>query len=332
MKEIAKIANVSPATVSRTFHAPHLVTKETREKILQISNENHYVYNALAGSLSSQKSKVIGMLMPNSNRSFYNESLMAVQEIAQKKNYTVALGYTNYDKDIEKAQLEQFWNHQIAGLIATGYCKENLQLLKDMTASGIPSVITWQKCMDKEFSNVGINNYEASYTMTDYILSLGHKRVGLLIGPYNKISRIFQRYMGYKDALEKHNIDCNPNIILEREPTLIDGKEGMYKIMSSHQPPTAIFAASDALAIGAMAAARDMNLKIPEDISIAGFDDMDIASYCSPPLTTMQVPAFKMGEKAIELLLEMVADKNYGTRQYIMETNLIVRKSCAPPK
>lgn len=331
MKKIATLAEVSPTTVSRVFHSPHLVNKETLERIRQITEENNYVYNAVAGNLSSRKTTVIGTLLPNSNRTFFSETLMAIQDRAREYDYSIISGNTAYNPEVERSHLEQFQRHQIAGLILAGCSPENIPLIENIAKSGIPSVIIWEENEDKAFSNVGIDNFKAAFDMTEHMIRLGHRRIGLITGPSKLSNRIRRRIGGYKSAMEKYNLTIDESIIIEREPVLDQGAEAMEELMSNNLPPTAVFAASDSLAIGAMAAARKMDLRIPIDISIAGFDDIDMAAYCCPPLTTIKVPAYEMGIKAVEILIEIVKNKGTKPKHLHLETNLIIRSSTAKP-
>jgi len=329
MKEIAKLANISPTTVSRVFHSPHLVNRETREKIQKITEENNYVYNAVAGNLSSRKSTVIGTLIPNSNRTFFSVTLTAIQNRAREYDYSVISGNTAYDSATEKTHLEQFRRHQISGLILAGYNPENRHIIEAMTKSGIPSVIIWEENENENFSNVGIDNFSAAFTMTEYLIKLGHINIGLISGPSEGSIRVQRRIDGFRDAMAEKRMEIDEKILIEHEPTLSGGAAAMKKLLSSTAPPTAVFAASDTLAIGAMKAARDAGLKIPEDISIAGFDDIDTAEYCCPPLTTIRVPAYEMGLKAVDVLMNNVNNNNSELEHYHLNTKLIIRESCS---
>jgi DNA-binding LacI/PurR family transcriptional regulator len=151
----------------------------------------------------------------------------------------------------------------------------------------------------------------------------------LIVGPYTKVERVRKRLEGFKSALEDNGLTFDPEMVIEKEPTLLDGKEAMGRLMSLQVRPTAVLAASDTLAVGAMAAARDLGLGIPEDVSLVGFDDIDIAAYCNPPLTTVRVPAYEIGRIAMKIILNMISDFNESrVQQYCLDTNLVIRDSC----
>jgi DNA-binding LacI/PurR family transcriptional regulator len=193
----------------------------------------------------------------------------------------------------------------------------------------MPCVVIWDKLDDSELSYVGFDNYKATYEATQYLIELHHRCIGLIVGPYTKVERVRKRLEGYKAALEENGLRFDPEMVIEKEPTLLDGKEAMSRLMSLQNRPTAVLAASDTLAVGAMAAARDIGLDIPGDISLVGFDDIDIAAYCNPPLTTVHVPAYEIGRLAMKIILNMIDDyENYKVQQYCLDTNLVIRNSC----
>lgn len=332
MKHIAEMAGVSATTVSRVFHSPQLVCSETRDRVLRISKKHKYIYNATAGDLSSKKSTVLGFLIPTTKNFVFGRSITAIQERAQEVGYSIMLGVTDYDKMTEKQLLQKFLERQVAGLVLTGFCIGQESFIKDLVERGIPCVVRSDKLDDNTLSFVGFDNFKAAYKMTEYLIGLKHRRIGLIIGPFSKVGRVKKRLDGYKAALEKHGIPYDPSLVVEREPSLIEGKEAMVSLLSLNQPPTAFFAASDWLAIGAIGAVKERGLRVPEDISVAGFDDIEVAAYIDPPLTTVRVPFNMMAEKAIEVLIEMIQNGMDRSRQYCFETDLVIRKSCAQSK
>ena len=329
MKDMAELAGVSATTVSRVFHSPKMVKSETRERVLHICKQNKYVYNATAGDLSRKNSTVVGMIVPTTKNSVFGDSIQGVQEKAQELGYSIMIGNSNYDNRAERKLLQRFRERQVAGLILAGFTFGQERFTKNLIESGIPCIVTSERLDDQSMSYVGYDNQKAAYTVTEYLIGLKHRRIALLIGPCSKMSRVKKRLEGYKLALEDHGIPYDPSQVIEREPTLIDGKEAMGVLLSLKKRPTAVFAASDWLAIGGLAAIKERGLRVPEDISLAGFDDIDIAAYCDPPLTTVRIPAYEMGRIAMRALAEIIKNDESGVRQYCLDTDLIVRESCA---
>ena len=328
MQEIANIAGVSLATVSRTIHSPHLVSPKTRQHVLGVIEEHEYVYNATAGDLSRKKSTVIGVTIPTTKNPVFAGSALAIQELAQEKGFSIILGNTKYDSAIERSLLQKFQERRMAGIILTGYTLGQEKVVRNLAESGIPTLIIWEKPSDG-FSFVGFDNFKAAYTMTEYLISLKHRRIGLIIGPFTKMGRVKQRFEGYKAALNAHEIAYDPSLVIEKEPTLGDGREAMGRLLTLPEKPTAVFAASDMLAIGALAAVKDKGLRVPRDISLAGFDDIDFAAFCDPPLTTIRVPSHEIGRLAAKILLDAIERGYMEIRQYSLDTDLIIRGSCS---
>jgi DNA-binding LacI/PurR family transcriptional regulator len=328
MEEISKIAGVSLATVSRTIHSPHLVRKETRERVNRAMRKLNYVYNATAGDLSRMRSSIVGVIIPTAESLVFSTTLFAIQQAAQENNFSIIAGSSRYDTQVELRLLQQFKERRLAGIILTGFILGQEHLIKDLIKSGMPCVVIWDKLDDPELSYVGFDNYRATYCITEYLVSLKHRRIGLIIGPYTKVERVKKRLDGFKAALDNYNIAYDTSLVIEKEPTLLDGKEAMSRLLSLPVRPTAVLAASDTLALGAMAAARDMGVRIPEDVSVAGFDDIEVASYSNPPLTTVRVPAYDIGKIAFRILLDMASNRSNMVQRYCLDTSLIIRGSC----
>jgi len=329
MEEISRLAGVSLATVSRSIHSPHLVKNETREKINRVMAKVNYIYNATAGDLSRKRSSILGVIIPTARSLVFSTSLLAIQEMAQQNNYSLITASSKYDSETELNLIQQYMERRLAGIILTGFVFGQKDLVKELTRRGMPCVVIWDKLDDPDLSYVGFDNFKATYEITRYLVELRHRRIGLIVGPFTKVERVRKRLEGFKSALKDHALTFNPEMVIEKEPTLLDGKEAMGRLMSLQDPPTAVLAASDTLAVGAMAAARDMGLRIPEDVSVAGFDDIDVAAYCNPPLTTVRVPAYEIGKIAMKIMLNMVRDDDkYKVQQYCLDTNLIIRSSC----
>ena len=331
INDIARIAGVSKATVSRSIHSLQLVQAKTRERIKQVMEDQNYVYDAVAGDLSRKKASLIGLIIPTIKSSIFSNTVYGIQQKAEEYGYTTIIGNSDYDETTEKRLIHLFQQRRMSGLIVTGLSFETLDRVEALVKSGIPCVVTWETLTSDIISFAGFDNFQASYTMTRYLIQLGHQRVGLIIGPFSKVNRARQRFEGYKTALKEHNIPFDPDLVAEREYTMIEGKEGMNTLLNHSVPPTAVFAASDVLAMGALSAVKDKGLKVPGDVSLAGFDDIEFAAYLDPPLTTVRIPAFEMGQLAVKALIELIDKGPEQVRQYTLETDLIVRQSCAEP-
>ena len=328
MKKIADLAGVSPATVSRVFRSPHLVTKKTRDRVMRSVKSSGYIYNSAASEFSSKRSSVLGVLIPTPNFIF-GQTLTAIQDVAINRGYSTLQGVTNYDLEVERKYLRQFQERRVAGIIMAGLIKGQEELVEEIVKSEIPLVIAWERIDNPDVSYVGFDNRLGARTATEYLISLGHRRIGILAGPYSKVPRVNKRLQGFLEIMEEHGLDVDDSLVLERWPRFLEGTEAMNRLLSLPKPPTAVFAASDSLALGAMHAVQQRGLSVPDDMSIIGFDDADPSAFLNPPLTTIRVEASKMGALATETVIGMAEREIVEPRQYILNTDLVVRKSCA---
>ncbi len=328
MRDVARMAGISKATVSRSIHAPHLVRPETRERIMKVIETNGYVYDALAGDLSRQQTSVLGLVIPTIRSSIFAMSTIGIQEAAQAEGFAVLIANSGYDPAPQAEMIRLLQRRRVAGLILTGLEPPVRPVLQEVTDRGVPCVVTWQSAAEENVSSVGFDNFKAAHQATEYLLSLKHRRIGLICGPKKQVSRVQQRHDGYRQALEDRGLLFDPLLVVEREYSLMEGKEAMRRLLSLPEPPTAVFAASDVLAMGALAGAREQGVRVPEDVSLVGYDDIDFAAYCNPPLTTVRVPAYEMGRLAVKVLVNLIRGREISPQRYLLDTDLIVRASC----
>lgn len=327
MEKIAKLAGVSKITVSRAIRTPHLVKESTRNRIQEIIEQENYVYNINAADFGSDSSTLIGLIIPSVKSSIYADYIDGIDSVIRKTRYSLLIGYTDFHLDEETEVVETFLQRKVRGLITIGIQENNQHLYDRVRHAGITVVNTWEYTSDSEYHCVGFDNFKASYDITRYLISLGHRRIGMIMGPYSEVSRVKKRHEGYQQALKEVGIDPTPEYVIEKHPTYIEGKEAMERLLNLPKRPTAVFAASDTLAIGAITSARENGLKVPDDISVAGFDNLDIAYFYEPSLTTVRVPAYEMGRMATNIIIES-EDNHAPIKRYCLDTDLILRESC----
>ena len=331
MSEIAELAEVSVATVSRAFRSPEMVRPQIRTRIMEIAKQHNYVYNAAAADLSKPHTRLIGVLIPTANKSVFADTLIAIQEKTQEKFFSLIVGNTRYDQTLEKELVRNFQERRVAGIIFTGFTFGQEKLIRRLMDQRISCVTIWEKLEDSDLNYVGFDNLKAAFSATDYLIKLGHRRIGLIIGPYRKVGRVKKRFLGYQKALQANGIDFDRSLVIATEPDLMEGRQAMRQLLSLPYRPTAVFAASDRLAIGGLLAIKQAGLTVPRDVSLVGFDDVEFAAYCDPPLTTVRVPAREMGHLAVRVLLGNIEEPSDGARQYCLDTDLIIRESCSTP-
>ena len=330
MREVAAVAGVSVATVSRTFQMPDQVLPATRDKVLKAAESLGYVYNAAVGDFTGKRSTVLGILVPKIGTSLFGSTLAAIQEAATRKGFSVILGCTDYNHELERRLLKQFQERRLGAVILTGFTHKNEGMVHEMIDFGLPCMVIWEKLESSQISYVGFDNRKAAFTATSHLLDMGHRRIGMIAGPFSLVGRVNKRLIGYRDALEKWGVPYDPDLVIERFPNLIEGRASADSLLSMDNPPTGIFAASDILAIGAMQAISERGLNVPRDISVVGFDDIEFAAFMNPPLSSVRVDAVQIGRLAVEIAIEMATDSARIVRQYCLDTDLILRGSSGP--
>jgi DNA-binding LacI/PurR family transcriptional regulator len=327
--DVARLAGVSTATVSRAMHTPHVVRPATLERVLSVMRECDYVYNATAGDFSRRKSTVIGVLILSTTTKVA-DSLSAAQEVATKRQFPLIVSTSDYDPALEHQHLQQFLQRGVAGVLIMGHQRANLAAIRELQNRGIPCVFLWETLPESNDSYVGIDNLQGMYSQVDHLISQGYKRIGFICGINSGVDRIIKRYDGYKKALLANNLPLDENIIRSATSALANGKAAMKALMALPDPPRCVCCASDVLAVGAMAAVHEAGLSVPYDFSIAGFDNTDLSAYLSPTLSTVDVPGEEMGRLGMEALLTLVSDEKHPPIQKTLPTSLVLRASTCP--
>ena len=329
-KEIAREAGVSTATVSRVFNQPDKVRPATRELVLKIMKRHHYVSDGMAVALASRHSQMLGLIIPTITNSIYASCTQALRRVAQDAGYTVLIGISEYSTEQEEMLIHRLMEHRIEGLILTG-AQRDPEIYEKIVHNHLPFVVTWQLVRNGDFPSVSFDNYKAARTAVDHLVSLGHRRIGLICGRTDVNDRARDRRRGYESVLRKHGIVVDPQLIFERDFEFIEGRAAMNRMMSIDPRPTAAFCANDIQAIGALYECREAGVRVPEDMSIIGFDDLPIAQYTWPQLTTVRVPANEMGRRAAESLLTAIKT-HQPPLSVELPTDLIIRGSTAAPQ
>ncbi|MDR1657064.1 MAG: LacI family transcriptional regulator [Deltaproteobacteria bacterium] len=334
ISDIAKLANVSTATVSRVIQNSKLVRPDTKNRVLSTIDKYGYVYNALAGNLSKRKSSVLGVFVPTVESAKLSETIFSLQEMVQSFGHPIIVNNTSFNPSLERAQLRMAREHSLSGVFFIGYMTENIPYIDELIQEGIPAIFLWDILPDTSYNFVGFDNERATYMMTEYLISLGHRRIAFVGAMQSQVERVSKRLNGYISCMRDHKIPTTGDLIMEAKPTLANGRLLMERYLDSFKGrklPTAVFFASDMLALGAITACRDRGLDVPGDISIAGFDNIEYASYIFPPLTTVYVPSREMGQVAGEFLMDLLEGGAGKPHQRCLETRLLVRGTCGPP-
>ncbi|WP_300347080.1 LacI family DNA-binding transcriptional regulator [Clostridium sp.] len=331
IKDIAKLAGVGVSTVSRVINEHPDVKDETREKILRIIKESNYIPNNSARILKKNITKNIGVLVKGVFNPFFAEMINIIGSRITEAGYTMILQQNDYTTEDDVDNLIAFVKEKkLQGIICLGgnflnINDESFQFLD------IPVVLTSVNTMSNEskskYSSIGIDNILSAKEATQYLIDKGHNNIAMLLGEKNDVGISGLRLEGYKEALKKNNIEFLDENVLIGDYSYEGAYKNTLEILNNRKDITAIFSISDIMAVGAAKAVLDKGLKVGEDISIVGFDGMDISKYYNPGITTVKQPKKQMANNSIDLLLALLAKKEEH-KHIIFETKVIERDSC----
>ncbi|MGY4110186.1 LacI family repressor for deo operon, udp, cdd, tsx, nupC, and nupG [Aeribacillus sp. SP014] len=283
----------------------------------------------MARQLRRLETKTVLVVVPDITNTFFSKILRGIEQVAIENDYEVLLGDTGNSLEREKGYLDILRQKKADGMILLTARLES-HLLEEISHE-FPVVLACEYLEGSDIPTVSIDNISSARKATEYLISLGHKRIGFLSGPMDVIlSR--DRLKGFKQGMMQHDIAIEPNLIQEGDFSFESGFNLMTKLLALTEPPTAVFASSDEMAIGAIKAIKAKGLKVPDDISIVGFDDIKFASIFEPALTTVSQPMFEIGQKAMELLIKLIQKDKLEKSQYILEDQLVIRETCKEKK
>lgn len=325
IKDIAQMAGVSKATVSRVLNDSKPVSSEIRDKVMRVIEETGYKPSALARGLATKETHLIGVIIPDVANPIFSELVKGMEEEANNTNYNVLLCNTYLDHEKEMRYLNILKDKEVDGIIflTTDETEDQTTFFKSF---GKPVVTVDRRFKQLAIPSVGVNDFKASYDAVNYLINLSHEKIAMVRAPFDDQSHGYDRYNGYLKAMEDHNLTVDKNWIVEGNFTVNDGYEAMGRLLASKNPPTAVFFANDMMAVGGIRCIVDSGLRVPDDISVIGFDDIPIASIFIPSLTTVKQPTFDIGRKAMEKLIHMI-NGNDEEMHTLFETQLMLRNS-----
>jgi LacI family transcriptional regulator len=326
IKEVAVRAGVSSATVSHVINGTRYVSDPVREQVQNAMAELGYRPNALARSLRSGQTHTLGLILPDSANPFFAEVGHSIEIAAFDQGYSVILCNTENDFAKETLYMDVLTKKQVDGMIfvATGDRSDSLRNLVEME---VPTVVMDRDFPELELDVVLTDNLQGGYLATQYLISLGHKRIGCIAGPPG-INPSARRVTGYKQAMEAARLAIEPELVMNGDFHPETGWEAGRAMLSQPNPPTAIFACNDLMAMGVLRAAAELGLRIPDDLAVVGYDDIEFASYTNPPLTTIKQPKDEMGLATLRFLLGRIKDKQSAPQRALLPVSLVIRGSC----
>jgi LacI family transcriptional regulator, galactose operon repressor len=327
--DVAQEAGVSYATVSRVINNKGYIKPETRERVMRAVTRLGYVVNQQARSLARGRSQVVGLLVPSVDTGYIGEIIRGIDEEVAAASYDLMLYTAHRRKTRESAYVATLAQGLADGLLLV-LPRDPGAYLETLRRRGFPCVLIDHQGLDDSGPVVGATNRKGAYDATRYLIELGHRRIGFITGALD-LGCATERLAGYHAALAEHGLPADPALVREGDFMQPTGFRCACELLKLAQPPTAIFASNDIMAFGVMEAARVNGLRIPEDISIVGFDDIPQASHVHPPLTTVRQPLEHMGHTATRMLLRLIDNPRQIVERVDLPTELIVRQSCQAP-
>ncbi|MFK0277083.1 LacI family DNA-binding transcriptional regulator [Ensifer sp. NPDC090286] len=332
IKDIAERAGVSVATVSRALSGSSLVTDETRKRVNALARELNYRPNVSARNLRTRRSMSVLLVVRDVGNPFYLEILKGVEATAREAGYAVLMGNTENDPDREVEYFNMLRDGHADGMILMTGKLPPPQPGESADLSHLPVVIALEMIEGSGFPHVQIDNVAAAQAAVEHLIALGHRRIAHIAGPLPEVMALHRRD-GYRAAMKAAGLDIPEGYEVRGDYLLESGEARAAELFALPEPPTAIFAANDEMAYGAIHALRRLGRDVPGDVSVVGFDDLYLSKAFYPPLTTVSQPRADIGRTAMSQLLNVLSDGDVGAEPAIvLPTTLNIRGSTAPPR
>lgn len=330
MAEVAREARVSVATVSRLLNHQGTVSPETAERVYAAIQKLNYEPNLLARNFRKNESRVILILSPNVTNPYYAHILSGIGDAAAALGYSALIFTTGDDPAREREALDMLKKRRADGAILMASTIDRHWLLE--YAGQYPVVQCSEYDPDVDIPHVSIDNYQATQEAMEYLLQLGHRRIAIILAENEYISTRL-RLQAYRDTLQARSVAPQAGYVVyaSRDYSFGSGKKRARELLGLSPAPTAIFCISDTLALGAITAAKEMGWRVPEDVTVVGFDDVEHTTMLHPNITTVAQPCYELGRQSMQLLYAQMRPEKTTPRQILLDHKLIVRESSAPP-
>jgi LacI family transcriptional regulator len=331
IKDIARKANVSHTTVSRALNNKSRIKNETKDKILTIARELNYRPDFIARSLVMKRTKTLGLVITTIANPFYIELSQGIETTAISQGYNIILCSTNYDLSAERKYIDMLRSKGVDGIILTSAHMGDPNIV-GLAEEGFPIILinrrTYHPVVKEKVDYVGVDNILGGFLAVEHLIRLGHKRIGV-IGGSSESSVGFERLEGGKKALTTYGMEVIGDLFLEGDFLKGSGYQGGKRFLKMDEPPTAIFATNDYMALGTYQAIVEEGRRVPEDIALIGFNDIEFAAMKGIELTTVGQKKYEMGALSVKMLVERIEGGGMGSpKEMILEPELIIRKTC----
>ncbi len=329
MKDIAKLAGVSTSTVSHVINKTRFVSEEIADKVNRAAQDLNYAPSALARSLKMNRTKTIGMLVTTSTNPFFGEVVKGVERSCYHQGYNLVLCNTEGDSQRMRASIDTLLQKRVDGLLlmCSTLVGERIDIFERYP--DIPIVVMDWGPMLFSSDKIQDNSLQGGYMATKYLIEAGHRDIGCITGPLIK-HQAQMRYEGYKRAMNEAGLGFNADWILEGDFECEGGYQCFKQLYERGNLPSALFVCNDMMAMGAINAANELGVNIPDDVSMIGYDDVHIAKFMTPSLTTIHQPKYRLGKAAVEALLKRLQQPDGETQMVQLEPTLVERSSVMP--
>lgn len=325
LDDVARVAGVSTATVSRCLNERQKVSAKTHERVMKTVDELGYTPNFNARAMAARRTHTIGAIIPTMENAIFARGLQAFQETLHASGYNLLVSSSAYQPKLEAEQVRALVARGADGLLLIGY--ERGQDIYDYLARrGIPAVLAWTSVPDAVNTSVGFDNCAAMRMLADRVLSMGHTRIAVISGIIKGNDRAEGRLQGIRESLSAHGHDPDKVPVVETAYEIENGAAAFEELMKTEPKPTVVMCGNDVLAAGAITRAKQLGFSVPDDVSITGFDDIELANIVHPTLTTVHVPHREMGRIAAQELIEMVEKRSTGATRKL-EVTIAMRSS-----
>ncbi|NUU67606.1 DNA-binding transcriptional regulator CytR [Enterobacteriaceae bacterium BIT-l23] len=325
MKDVARQAQVSTATVSRALTNPEKVSQTTRSRVEQAAIEVGYLPHTLGRSIRRSDSRTIMVIVPDICDPFFSEIIRGIEVTAASHGYLVLIGDCAHQNQQEKTLIDLVIPRQIDGMLLLG-SRLPFDAGKEEQRNLPPMVMANEFAAELELPTVHIDNLTSAFNAVNYLHELGHRRIACIAGP-EEMPQCHYRLQGYIQALRRNGLNVDPHYITRGDFSYEAGARAMGQLLDLPQPPEAVFCHSDIMALGALSLIKRRHLRVPQDISLIGFDDIALTQYCDPPLTTVAQPRFEIGQQSMLLLLEQLQGHSVNNGSRLLDCQLVVRES-----
>ena len=330
LEDVAKAAGVSTATVSRCLNTPKLVVETTRARVMEAVEQLGYIPNFGARAMAAKRTYTIGAIVPTIENSIFAKGLQAFQEELFSLGYTLLMASSAYRAEAEEEQIRSLITRGADGLLLIGY-ERDPAIYTYLQRQEVPVLVTWTYAKTKAVPSVGFDNFQAMRGLAEAVIALGHRKIGIIAGVTRHNDRATERLQGIKAAAQDADATVEIVFDIEARYDVEAGGDAFEQLIKNAPETSVVMCGNDVLGVGALIRARAMGMRVPEDISITGFDDVQLARIVEPQLTTVQVPHREMGRKAAAELVAMVEKSSAGV-SHELESRLMLRGSLGAPR